>query len=58
MPGLVKRILRDEGGASATEYAILLAIVGAAVLAALGVFSGGISGVFSRLVADMANWVT
>ena len=55
---LLRRVVDDESGASATEYAILLAIVGAAVVAALGVFSGGISGVFSRLVADMARWVT
>jgi Flp pilus assembly pilin Flp len=55
---LLKRTIADESGASATEYAILLAIVGAAVVAAVGVFSTGISTVFANLTKLMTGWVT
>jgi len=58
MTDLLKRIIADESGASATEYAILLAIVGAAVVAAVGVFSTGISTVFVNLTNLMTHWVT
>jgi Flp pilus assembly pilin Flp len=58
MTRLLKRIIADESGASATEYAILLAIVGAAVVAAVGVFSTGINTVFTNLTKLMTGWVT
>ena len=58
MTALLNRMMRDENGASATEYAILLAIVGAAVLAAVGVFSTGINQVFTNLTNKMTGWVT
>lgn len=58
MMNLVKRMMADQSGASATEYAILLAIVGAAVLAAVGVFSTGINTVFTNLTVKMTGWVT
>jgi pilus assembly protein Flp/PilA len=58
MTNFLKRMMRDETGASATEYAILLAIVGAAVVAAVGVFSAGINTVFTNLTNLMTGWVT
>lgn len=53
-----KNVIADDSGASATEYAILLAIVGLAVFTALGVFSGAMSDMFAKLTADMAKWVS
>ena len=38
MCNLVKRLMTDESGVSATEYAILLAVVGGAVATAMVVF--------------------
>ena len=58
MLNLVKRIMVDESAASATEYAILLAFVGAAVVLALGLFSTELSALFTRLGAKMTGWVS
>lgn len=58
MPRLLQRLAADESGASATEYAILLAFVGLAVFAALGVFPAAMSGLFNHLTSQMAGWVS
>jgi Flp pilus assembly pilin Flp len=58
MSKLLKRLMADESAASATEYAILLAIVGAAVVVAVGVFITGIIKVFTNLTNLMTGWVT
>lgn len=41
------KILRDESGASAAEYALILAIVGAGIAAAAFALGGSISGAMS-----------
>jgi Flp pilus assembly pilin Flp len=58
MRNLLKRLMTDESGVSATEYAILLAVVGLAVFTAVGVFSGAMSTMFTKLTADMDTWVS
>jgi Flp pilus assembly pilin Flp len=58
MRNLVKRLTTNESGASATEYAILLSVVGAAVFAAFGFFSTAFSTMVGKLITDMGNWVT
>ncbi len=58
MSRLLKCLVADESGASATEYAILLSFVGAAVVLALTQFGNGMSSMFERLVNDMGTWVT
>ena len=58
MVNLVKRLMTDESGVSATEYAVLLAFVGAAVVVAAGTFGDGLNSVFAALVAKMGTWVT
>ena len=40
----ISKFLRDESGASAAEYALILAIVALAIVAALTFLSGSISG--------------
>ena len=58
MLNLVKRVMTDENGASAAEYAILVALVGAAVVAAALVFGDGLSNLFGRLETKFNGWVT
>jgi Flp pilus assembly pilin Flp len=58
MCNLVKRLMTDESGVSATEYAILLAVVGGAVVAATVVFSTGLNTMFKNLTGLMTGWVT
>ena len=55
---LVKRVIADEAGASTAEYAILLAAVGAAAVAAVAVFGGGLSSMFTTLSTKMGSWVS
>jgi Flp pilus assembly pilin Flp len=58
MSAFLQRFLADESGASTAEYAILLAAVGAAAALAVGVFSTGLSSMFTTLTSKMAAWVT
>jgi pilus assembly protein Flp/PilA len=58
MCNLVKRLMTDESGVSATEYAILLAVVGAGVVAATVVFGKGLNTMFVNLTGLMTGWVT
>jgi pilus assembly protein Flp/PilA len=49
MQTLALSFLRDESGASAAEYAVLLTIVTAALIAAVGFLGTAISNVFSSV---------
>ncbi len=53
----VKTFLRDDSGASAAEYALILAIVGAGIAAAAGVLGTSISNAMSSAASciDAAN---
>ena len=48
MKTFLKSFLRDESGASAAEYALILVVVGVAIVAAAGLLSGAISGAMSE----------
>jgi len=43
MINLIKSFVRDESGASAAEYALILAIVGAGIAVAAGLLGSAIS---------------
>jgi len=58
MSGLIKRLMANESGASFTEYAILVSIVGAAVVVAGAVLGGGFNQMYSNLTGLMVGWVT
>jgi Flp pilus assembly pilin Flp len=58
MSMFLKRIMADESGASTAEYAILLAAVGTAAAAAMVVFGGGLTDMFSTLTSKMTGWIT
>lgn len=48
---LIKAFRRDEKGAAAAEYALILAVVGGGVAVAAGLLGGAISGVMTRATA-------
>ena len=43
------KAIREEKGASAVEYALLVGLIAAAVVLAVGVFSGKLSALFSAI---------
>jgi pilus assembly protein Flp/PilA len=49
-----KTFLRDESGASAAEYALILAVVGAAVATAAGLLGGEIRDAILGAEVDVA----
>jgi pilus assembly protein Flp/PilA len=48
------RFLKDESGATAIEYGLIAALVGVALIPALGQLEGGISGTFTGAATEMA----
>jgi pilus assembly protein Flp/PilA len=48
---VASRLQRDEKGASAVEYAILVGAVGAAVVAAVAGYSGKLTTLFSNIIS-------
>lgn len=46
---LVKRFARDERGASLVEYAVLIALVTAALVTAIGLMGGQIQAAFTNI---------
>lgn len=49
----IKRLLADESGASAAEYAVLTALVLAAVIAGVLIFTTGLSNLFTMISTYM-----
>lgn len=45
---MFKSFLRDESGASAAEYALILAIIGIGIVTAAGLLEGAISGAMTN----------
>lgn len=58
MAKFIKRLVADESGASFTEYAVLVSVVGAAVVVAGAVFAGGMNQMYRNLTSLMTGWVT
>jgi Flp pilus assembly pilin Flp len=51
---LAMQTLRDrEEGQTLVEYALILALVSVTAVAALQALSGGINGIFTKIVADL-----
>jgi len=55
MLNLIKRFLLHERGATATEYAMLLAFIAIAIAAGAQAFSGGLNTWFRAVSASIAN---
>jgi pilus assembly protein Flp/PilA len=54
MTNLIKNFLTDEAGASAAEYALILAIVGTGIAVAAVALGGAISGAMNRATTTIA----
>ena len=52
---MIKNFLRDESGASAAEYALILAIVGAAIASAMLLLGGEIRDSIVNAEAQIQN---
>ena len=50
---MITNYLRDESGASAAEYALLLAIIGIGIVAASGVLGSAITGAINIAAGDI-----
>jgi pilus assembly protein Flp/PilA len=55
MSKLFTRVIADESGASAAEYAILVASVAVVILAAVGVMGTGMNTLFTNLGAKLST---
>tara|TARA_B100001093_G_scaffold239886_1_gene229742 strand:- start:302 stop:475 length:174 start_codon:yes stop_codon:yes gene_type:complete len=53
--GLLKRLWNDEDGATATEYAIIVAILGVSLVIILVTFRGSISGFFDNFAGEVSG---
>jgi len=51
MRNLLTKFLKDQGGASAVEYAILMSLIGGAMIVAVGLLGTKITGVFTSITA-------
>jgi pilus assembly protein Flp/PilA len=52
---ILKRLLKDEGGATAIEYGLISAIMGVALLSGFGAFSNALNTQFIYL-ANIINY--
>lgn len=52
---LMLRLAHEEDGAAATEYAILVAFIAAAVAAAVALFDLG--GIFTTVSTNVTGWI-
>jgi pilus assembly protein Flp/PilA len=53
--GKFGNFLRDESGASAAEYALILAIVGIGIVTAAGALRDSIAGAMNRAATTISN---
>lgn len=57
MKNLIKTFIADEAGASAAEYALILAVVGIGIVAAATTLSTAISGAMTRTATTINTGV-
>jgi pilus assembly protein Flp/PilA len=54
MKDMIKKFLREEEGASAVEYGLLVALIGVAIIGAVNALSGGIQGTFNTAAGSLS----
>ena len=54
MSDLNKRFLRDEAGATAIEYGMIVALIAVAILATMGTIGGQIQATFTTVIDALA----
>lgn len=55
MKALLKRFWQEEEGLELVEYAVMTALIVAALVTAIGLLSGAIEGRFNDVEADISN---
>lgn len=51
---LLRSILRDEGGSTAVEYGLIIAVLSLAMIAGFGAFSDSLSNMFNAISGKLA----
>ena len=54
MEKITNYLVNKEKGATAVEYALIVALIAVAIIAAVLALGGGIAGIFGRITAAMA----
>ena len=50
-----RRLRRDDRGATAIEYGLIVALIGVAIMSALGSLGGGVGGMWTKLNNAVQN---
>jgi len=50
---LISRLLRDEDGVTAIEYALIASLIGVAAVTVMGTVGTNLSGTFSKIAASL-----
>jgi pilus assembly protein Flp/PilA len=51
----LRRLRRDKRGATAIEYGLIVALIGVAIMSALGNLGGGVGGMWTKLNNAVQN---
>jgi pilus assembly protein Flp/PilA len=51
----LRRLRRDKRGATAIEYGLIVALIGVAIMGALGNLGGGVGGMWTKLNNAVQN---
>jgi pilus assembly protein Flp/PilA len=55
MPDLFSRFLNDASGATAVEYGLIVGFISGALIVALGMFGGSLTGAFTKISDALAT---
>ncbi len=55
MKSLVKRLVKDESGATAIEYGLIAAIVGIGIIVGLGTLRDGLNTLFNKVNTNLTK---
>jgi pilus assembly protein Flp/PilA len=53
MLSLISRLVRDESGVTAIEYALIASLIAVAAVAVIGTVGTNVSGTFSKVAASL-----
>jgi len=54
---ILRRLLADDGGATAIEYGLIAALVAIAAMGGIAALGGGAGGMWTNLAADAATYM-
>ena len=52
---LLKRLFREEEGATAVEYGLMVALIAIVIIAAVALVGTNLQGVFDRVAGNLSN---